>query len=168
MKKTVIICFASLLFGITTVSAQGILDKIDKAADRVDRASNTADNAAAKGDKAGKLVGKLGKLFKKKSASESDTENNKISGNKTTVSVSGSSVTFAQLKKIQGSLEASSKVKKATAKLNAKASSIIVIHQGSTEDLLKEFLKNSKDFTEDNVTEIEDGKISLEIKNKKN
>lgn len=45
MKKKLIICFTLFILGLTSVSAQGILDKVGRALDKTDKAANQADRS---------------------------------------------------------------------------------------------------------------------------
>jgi len=151
MKKFGIICFTIMLFGVASVSAQGILDKIDQTINKADRASNTAD-------KAGKTGSKLSKLFgKKKVAEDSEAET------KTVVSLSG--VDFATLKSINEKVESTKGVTSSKMKFSTSGSTISLQHTGTTEDLLIALQKtNPAIFTEKNIEALEDGQISIKIK----
>ena len=147
MKKTLLICFAFLVIGTTATKAQDILDKIDRAVNKADRASNTADRA-------GKTGSKIGSLFGKK---KTDAET------KTTIRISGA--TFTSLKSINDKIQLSKGVAETKMKFNASSSTIVVMHAGSTEDLLKALQKTAPvEFAEKNLTGMDDGEISVKTK----
>jgi len=152
MKKTGIICFAILLFGLTSANAQGILDKIDRTLNKADRAANTADRSSQMGSKIGSLFGK-----KKGSSDVAAAET------KTTIKLSG--VNFTTLKSINDNVQASKGVESTKMKFNASGSTITVQHAGSTEDLLKTLQKASPAvFAEKNLESLDDGEISVKVK----
>ncbi|GAA4303096.1 hypothetical protein [Compostibacter hankyongensis] len=153
MKKLIISCLAIALFGITSSKAQGLLDKVDNALNKVDRASNTAERA-------GGTSGKVFNLLKKKKDKAGEK-----TGSQTTVHISG--IDFPTLKKLNGNIQACEGVTDTKMKFNAATSTIIVDHTGATEDLLKLMEQTSKDiFTEQNLEGLEDGNISINLKNK--
>lgn len=145
MKKSSIVCFALLVFGVASANAQSILDKIDRAVNKADRAANSADRAGKTGSKIGGLLGK------KKGAETS-----------TTIKLSG--VDFTGLKSINEKVQATKGVGSTKMKFNSSGSTIQVQHSGSTEDLLKALQKNSTSFAEKNLSGLDDGEISIKLK----
>ena len=145
MKKSLLVGFTFIVFGITNVRAQSILDKLDNALNKADRALNSAD-------KAGKTGSKLGGLLGKKEGKETST----------TIKISG--VDFTKLTSINEKIKASKGVASTKMKFNSEGSTIKVQHSGSTEDLLKALQKNSTTFAEKNLLGLDDGEISVEIK----
>ncbi|GGI28525.1 hypothetical protein [Pedobacter mendelii] len=151
MKKTLIICFAFLAIGITSVNAQGILDKIDRSLNKADRATNTADRT-------NNTAGKIGSLFGKKKTASAST-----SDAKTIIKLSG--VTFASLKTINDNVQGSKGVESTKMKFSSTGSTITVQHSGTTENLLKSLQKTAPStFTEKNIEGLDDGEISVKIK----
>jgi len=150
MKKMIIICSAVMLFCINASKAQGILDKIDRTTNNVNRAGNTADRTKNTGDR---IMG----LFRKKKGVDGSAES------KTTIRISG--VTLAELKSINEKVENSKGVNSTKLKFNNSASSITVLHAGSTDDLLRTLQKAAPAaFAEKNINGLDDGEISLKIK----
>ncbi len=140
-----------LLSGLTSASAQGVLDKIDRSLDKADRASNSTDRASKTGSKI------LGFFGKKKSAADAAAET------KTTIKLTG--ITFAALKSINENVQTVKGVESTKMKFSAAGSDILVQHTGSTEDLLKTLQKISPDiFHEKNIEGLEDGIIAVKIK----
>lgn len=143
---------------------------VDKTLDKVDKATEQAN-------KAGNLFKKVsGMLGKKKSKTDSlgqapvsnltdskATDNTVAAGNKTLINITG--ISFAQLKKLQERVQACADVKSSNMKFGAAASLIEVTHGNSSDALLKDILKSSKDiFTESNIEGFEEGKIDILIK----
>ena len=150
MKKVIITGAAAILFGISTSNAQGILDKIDRTTNNVDRAGDTADRTKNTGDK---IMG----LFRKKKGGDDTAET------KTIIRIS--SATLAELKSINEKVENSKGVTGTKLKFNNSTSSIMVLHSGSTDDLLKTLQKAAPSvFAEKNIDGLDDGEISLKIK----
>jgi len=151
MKKFGMICCAIMLFGVVSVNAQGILDKIDRTLDKADKAGNQADRAGKTGSKISSLFGK------KKGNAEADAET------KTTVAISG--VDFAVLKSIAEKAENTKGVASAKTKFSTSGSTISLQHSGTTEDLLEALQKtNPEVFDEKNIETLEDGQISIKVK----
>lgn len=140
-----LVCSTFLVFGITSVRAQSILDKLDHALNKADRAVNSAD-------KVGKTGTKLGSLLGKKEVKETST----------IIKISGAD--FTKLTSINERVQASKGVASTKMKFNSEGSTIKVQHSGSTEDLLKALQKSSTSFAEKNLLGLDDGEISIEIK----
>jgi hypothetical protein len=152
MKKFGIICFAMILFGVASVNAQGILDKIDRALDKADKAGKQADRA-------GKTSGKLGSFFGKKKVAEEEV----AAEAQTTVNIIG--VDFATLKSINEKAASTKGVVSSKMKFSSSGSTISLQHSGTTEDLLIALQKtNPTIFTEKNIEALEDGQISIKVK----
>jgi len=150
MKKMIIIGSAAMLLCISTSKAQDILDKIDRTTNNVNRAGNTADRTKNTGDR---IMG----LFRKKKRGDESAES------KTTIKISGA--TLAELNSINEKVANSKAVTSTKLKFNKSASSITVLHAGSTDDLLKTLQKAAPGaFAEKNITGLDDGEISLKIK----
>lgn len=148
MKKITMICLSLIMLGITHTKAQAILDKMDKAASKADHAGQTADHTKNTGDK---ILG----LFGKK---KSDT-----SLEKTTIKITGSD--FSTLKTINEKLQSAKGVESTEMKFNSSESSIVVMHTGSTSDILKNLQKAVPDvFAEKNIEGLDDGEISIKLK----
>lgn len=144
MKKLLIFCFASMIIGATSVSAQGLLDKIERTLNTADRATNSAERANNTGKRVGALVGKK--------------EGN--SGNSTTIHVKG--VSFSTLKSINESVGAAKGVSSSKIKYSKSGSSIYVSHRGSTDDLLKALQRKAPStFSDTKLEGMEDGNITI-------
>lgn len=151
MKKTGIICFAILLFGVTSANAQGVLDKIENILNKADRATNTADKAAKTGQKATSLLAK-------KKGTEAETADTK-----TMLKLTG--VNFAALKELNEKLQTAKGVESTKMKFSTAGSTILLQHTGSTEDLLKILQKtNPSLFADKNIDGMDDGEISVKVK----
>ncbi|KQC00871.1 hypothetical protein [Pedobacter sp. Hv1] len=151
MKKIALICFAILVFGGTSVNAQGVLDKIENILNKADRATNTADKAAKTGQKATNLLAK-------KKGTEAE-----VAETKTTLKLTG--VNFAALKELNEKLLIAKGVESTKMKFSATGSTILLQHVGSTEDLLKILQKtNPTIFADKNIDGMDDGEISVKVK----
>lgn len=149
MKKTLIIYFALLILGITAANAQGLLDKIDNVLKKADRAATSTDNAGKTGSKVASLFGK------KKTAEASLT--------KTTVKITGAD--FAMLKGINEKLQSSKEIGSTKMKFSSSGSTIMVEHEGTTEELFKVLQKaDPTAFSEKNIEGMDDGEISVKLK----
>jgi len=145
MKKLGIICFAIMLFGVTSVNAQGILDKIDKVLDKADRASKTGQKASG-----------LTSLFGKK-------KNAETAGTTTIVKINGTD--FSTLKGVNEKLQTSKGIGSAKMKFSSSGSTITLEHEGTTEDLLKVLqTANPVIFSEKNIEGLDDGEILVNVK----
>ena len=115
----------------------------------VNVATNTKNQAKTLSDQVGELVGKN----KKPGDSKVNT---------TIVNVAGAN--FAKLRKLNEGILGCSAVQDAKMKFNAAQSIITITHTGSTSDLLKQIQKKSDLVTDDSITDLDDGKISLTLK----
>ncbi len=150
MKKIGFICAAMLLFGTVSAKAQGLLDKIDRTINKVERAGNTADRAGKTGSKLSSLFGK------KNSETEPSAETT------TTINISG--VDFTTLKSINEKAENTKGVASSKIKFSTAVSTISLLHNGSTEDLLSALQKtNPTIFSEENIEGLEEGQISIKV-----
>jgi len=156
MKIISMMCLALLLTGSTSLKAQGVFDKIDKALGKVDKASNTADRTKGTGDKL------LGFFSKKQKAGEVVKAENA-----TVITISG--IDFGTLKTLSENIQKCKGVESAKIKYNAISSTVQVQHAGTSEDLLKLLQKSdSKDVFEDkNLEGLEEGVIALKLPKKK-
>ncbi|MDF2514795.1 MAG: hypothetical protein K0R59_91 [Sphingobacterium sp.] len=151
MKKKLFICFTLLLFGFTSVNAQGILDKVERALDKTDKAAGQADRG-------NRTVNKITGLFGKKKKN-TGTE---IEGSRTTIRLSG--ISFAALKSLNMNLQKSKVIANTKMKYKASGSTIVVHHSGSTEELLKNLEKLSPAiFSEHNIESLEEGDITVNV-----
>lgn len=150
MKKILII-LALFLGGNYAVSAQGFLDKIDRALNKVENTSNKVDNTS---EKAGRIGGKLGNLLGKKGEKAGDAA-------VFTVLIEG--VNLADLKKISTGLETNKKVSDVKMKYNAAGSSLTVMFNGDSEDLFEALKKTTPKITDETVQAIEDDGIAIKI-----
>lgn len=156
MKTILLSLFMLLCMAGTQVKAQGILDKIDRAADKLDRASNTADRAANRADKAGKVGKKITGIFSKGKGGEEGA-------NKTVVKIEG--ISYDQLEQLDKKLKNIKGVSATSMAYNKNTSKITVQHASSSSDLLDQMLKNSQGIlTRDAVEGVEEGSIELSIK----
>ncbi len=147
MKKVVFIL--TVFLGCTfAANAQGLLDKIDKALNKVENTSNKVNNAS---DKADRIGGSIGKLVGKKGAK----------GASYTVLIEG--VKLADLKTISTKLESQKKVGEVKMKYNASGSTLTVLFNGDSEELLEALKDSSPLITDDTVQAIEDDGIALKI-----
>ncbi|WP_316794564.1 hypothetical protein [Pedobacter frigoris] len=146
MKKSLTVCFALLVFGATTASAQGILDKIDKVLNKADQAAGSADKASKTGLKAAGLFGK------KSAAAETNTI------------IKFSGVDFSMLKSINEKVQTAKGVASTKMKFNASSSTIQVQHAGTSEELLTALQKvSATTFAEKNLEGLDDGEILIKI-----
>ncbi len=146
--------FALFTLGISTTKAQSFFDKIDNAINKVDKASNTADRASNTGGKLGSL---LGKKNKKNTAKATDDNN------KTVIKISG--IDLTSLKKLDGIVSGVSGVTDTNMKYNAAASTITVIHTGSSAKLLDAIQPKAKNiFTDKNIEGFDEGIIEIKMK----
>lgn len=156
MKIISMMCLVLLLTGATSLKAQGVFDKIDKALSKVDKASNTADKTKGTGDK---LLGFFSK--KQKSGDSAKAENT------TLITISG--IDFADLKMLSENIQKCKGVESAKIKYNTVSSTVQVQHAGTSEELLKLIQKSdSKTIFEDkNLEGLEDGQIAIKLPKKK-
>lgn len=157
MKTLLMMCVTLIVFSGTSLKAQGIFDKIDKALSKVDKATNAADKTKGTSDKL------FGFLSKKKKTTDTKTEESMS----TTITISG--VDFGTLKALNENIQKCTGVEATKIKYNATGSTIDVQHTGSSEDLLKLIQKsNSKDlFADKNLEGLEEGKIAVNAGKKK-
>lgn len=152
MKTLIFTVAAIFIAGTTQVNAQKLLDRIDGALNKAERAANTADRANNTGNKVMGLFGKKNKNKAKGNVAEGQT----------VITIEG--ITLADLKELNQTIQSDKNVESAKMKYNSKASSIIVSHNGSTEDLLKTIQPRSKVILADkNITEMEDGAITVTL-----
>lgn len=152
MKKIASLCFAILVFGVTSTQAQGVLDKIENILNKADRATKTADKAAKTGQGAADLLAK-----KKGTSPAADSQ--------TTIKLSG--VSFAALKELNEKLQSAKGVESTKMKFSASGSTISLQHAGSTEDLLKTLQKTSPlIFADQYIEGMDDGEITVKLKTK--
>ncbi|WP_156307858.1 hypothetical protein [Sphingobacterium endophyticum] len=150
MKK--IVAILTLILGCTfAASAQGFLDKIDRALNKVENTTNKVDNASGK---AGRIGGKLNGLIGKKGDKEAE-------GVALTVLIEG--VSLADLKKISTGLESNKKVSEVKMKYKATGSSLTVLFSGDSEELFEALKKTSLMITDETVQAIEDDGIAIKI-----
>ena len=146
--KAILVTFLALCFaGATQLKAQSFLDKLDRTLNKVDRAANTADRAAGTG---GKMMGLLGK--KKAGGAERQT----------VISING--IDMASCKTLNQDIQKAKNVSSTKMKYNAAGSSIIVAHNGTTDDLLQAIQQVSTVLADKNISGLEEGVISVEIK----
>lgn len=157
MKIIPMMCFALMVFGGTSLKAQGVFDKIDKALSKVDKASNAADRTKGTGDKL------LGFFSKKKKTADPAAP---VTGG-TTITLNG--VDFMTLKAVNENIQKCAGVESTKIKYSAAGSTIDVQHTGSSEELLKLIQKSAaKDtFADKNLEGLEDGKIAVTVVKKK-
>nr|WP_121271353.1 hypothetical protein [Pedobacter schmidteae] len=156
MKTISMMCLALLFTGATSLKAQSVFDKIDKALGKVDKAANTADRTKGTSDK---LLGFLSK--KQKNAEEVKGETS------TVISITG--IDFSTLKALSENIQKCKGVESAKIKYSAASSTVQVQHTGSSEDLLKLMQKSDvkEVFDDKNLEGLEDGKIALKLPKKK-
>ncbi|HVV54053.1 MAG TPA: hypothetical protein VHC47_01940 [Mucilaginibacter sp.] len=118
--------------------------------------SKTAELLSSTGKAAKGLVKSVGSLIpgnKEKSSDEKVTR----------VTIRG--ITFAKLDKLNKDIDRCRGVHESTMKFSSSKGVITVKHSGTTEKLLKQMEKKSKDiFTEDNVIASNEGSISIKLK----
>ena len=149
MKKVIIIL--ALFLGCTyAASAQGFLDKIDRALNKVENTSNKVDNTS---NKAGRIGGKLGGLLGKKGDNSAAGE--------LVVLIEG--VNLAELKTISTGLESNKKVSDVKMKYKASGSTLNVQFKGDAEELFEVLKKTSPLITDESVQAIEDEGIAIKI-----
>ncbi|WP_157263015.1 hypothetical protein [Pedobacter steynii] len=156
MKIIPMMCFALMVFCSTSLKAQSVFDKIDKALGKVDKAANAADRTKGTGDKL------FGFLSKKKKTTDPES-----TGATTVITLTG--IDFSTLKTLNENIQKCTGVESTKIKYNAAGSTIDVQHSGSSEDLLKLIQKSgSKDILADkNLEGLEDGKIAVNLGKKK-
>jgi len=147
MKK-ILLVLTIVLACTFAASAQGLLDKIDKALNKVENTSNKVDNASGK---AGRIGGKLGGLLGKKGEEAAAL----------TVLIEG--VNLGELKKISTGLESNKKVSEVKMKYNAAGSTLTVLFSGDSEALLELLKKTSTLITDETVQSIEEDGIAIKI-----
>lgn len=156
MKTISMMCLALLFTGTTSLKAQSVFDKIDKALGKVDKAANTADRTKGTSDK---LLGFLSKKQKNEEVAKGETS--------TVISITG--IDFSTLKTLSENIQKCKGVESAKIKYNATLSTVQVQHAGSSEDLLKLMQKSDAKevFDDKNLEGLEDGKIALKLPKKK-
>ena len=161
MKKliTVTLCLA---FGVASLSAQSFFDKIDNIASKVDNASRKVDRAANTAERANKTGGKLASMFGKKNKPDETKTTEVAETMQTTINVSNASL--ATLKERNNIVNGLKGVESTQMKFNTNRSIIKVSHTGSTDDFLDKIQEKSKSiFTDKNVTDLDNGSISLKL-----
>lgn len=154
-KFALLLLFVGL--GINQLRAQSIFDKVDNLINKADRAGNTADRASKTGDKVAGVFGK------KKKAENSNVNTKEASAvSKTLITISNAPLDA--INDLKSSIESVKGVESVQSKFNKSKSTITVNHEGSTEDLYKKLQKTNKSaFSDKNVTELEEGVISLKF-----
>lgn len=156
MKKKLFLSAILAVAFTAAGQAQSIFDKIDNLAGKVDRAANTADRAGKTG---GKLAGMLGKKKENSTASLIDANGE----NKTVLTITG--MEMEKLQKLNDLLENTDGVTSSKMKYSSGKSSITVIHTGNTQELMRKIGSKSKEiYTSQNITDMEDGLVTLKMK----
>lgn len=118
--------------------------------------SKTAELLSSTGKAAKGLVKSVGSLIP---GNKKDGSNEKV----TRVTIRG--ITFSKLDKLNKDIERCHGVSESTMKFSSSKGVITVKHSGTTEKLLKQMERKSKDiFTEDNVVASNEGSISIKLK----
>lgn len=145
---------------------------------QVDETINKVDNTINQVNKANETFGKIKGLFpKKKSKTQTATidstkvvpkiadSSKAVPGNSGFTILNIAGIDYATLKKLQANIQACEGVAEAKMKFGAEASSIEIKHKGVTDELITLVLLTSKDiFTENDITQLEDGKVSVIVK----
>lgn len=163
MKTIFMMCFVLLLCGTTSLKAQGVFDKIDKALSKVDKASNTADKTKGTGDKL------LGFFSKKKKPKDSTVVVSAPASATNSTIIIFNGIDFSNLKAVSENIQQCKGVQGTSMKYSAAGSTLKVQHEGSSEDLLKLIQKSEAKaiFADKNLQSLEDGKISINLPKKK-
>ncbi|KXH85275.1 hypothetical protein [Chryseobacterium kwangjuense] len=157
MKKNLLMSFALLLISISTVKAQSLFDKIDRAVSKIDGAANSAEKASQTGNKVGSLFGK------KKKQNAQNNSGASVEANTTVIKISN--INLTNLKKLNSIITTTQGVTDSKMKYSASASTITVAHSGSTEKLLEHIQPQSKSiFIDSNIENFDEGRIEIKLK----
>ena len=166
MKSLILLTSVLFLFVLTS-KAQNVVDNtVNKANNSISsvgtsasNVSNTATNAAnTVGTTAGQLkdVGnKLGIHLGKKHMASDDVVST------TEITVEGA--TYASLKKLDAVVKDCPGVQDCAMKFNSSGSTITVTHTGTTDALLAALQKKSPDIKDNQIADVETGKIDLKL-----
>lgn len=165
--RTTIFLAAIFVLSSQFCMGQGVGDAVDK-----------VDNTVSQVNKANETLGKLKGLLPKKKNKTAPADSSKInqaqqskvndsaevSGLKTTmIKITG--IDYTTLKKLYTNVQACEGVIEAKMKFGAEASSIEIKHTGTTEEILNLIQLTSSDiFTDNNITALEEGSVSLKLK----
>lgn len=162
MKKNILLAGIFIITATSSASAQSIFDKIDRIANSVDRTANKVERAANTADRTIQTGSKLKNLVSKKSDTRNSLDVNNTSENQTQIILLNTDL--ASAKKLNSVLESSKNVSSSQMKFGSGKSTITVIHSGSSDNLLNTIQPKAKDiFTEQNIQEFEDGKITIKL-----
>lgn len=160
-KKLVLSAILAVTFTLTA-QAQSIFDKLDRFAGKVESATYKVDRAANAADRAGKTGGKVAGMLgeKKENPTASLSETN--GETKTVIAVSG--MEMEKLQKLNDLLENTDGVTSSKMKYSSGKSTITVIHKGDTQNLMRKIKgKANGVYTSQNITEMEDGLVTLKL-----
>ncbi|SNV37425.1 Uncharacterised protein [Chryseobacterium taklimakanense] len=162
MKNAVLAAIIFTAASTANAKAQSIFDKIDRLAGKVESATYKVDRAANAADRAGKTGGKLAGMLGKKKENSTASLTDTNGANKTVITVSG--MEMEKLQKLNDLLENTDGVTSSKMKYSSGRSTITVIHQGDTQNLMRKInAKANGVYTSQNITEMEDGLVTLKL-----
>lgn len=154
---------------IQTVRINKVDQRINNANNSVNNANNSINHAASTATNAVNTAGNAKNQIKDFTHQVDSLISNKNSigatsgtANTTTINLKGAN--YARLKQLNEAILNCSAVQDSKIKFNSAESTITVTHTGSTTDLLKQIQKKSELVTDESIQDLDEGKISLQLK----